>query len=116
MVAVDIDPEALAATRSNVGANGVDDRVTVAGATIDDAARRAPYDLILANVPVGVHEETATTAARLLSPSGAVWATGITQVQVDRVIGVHQEAGTGLTPFETIDLDGEWWLVVLAAG
>ena len=116
VVAVDLDPEAQAATRSNVEVNGVTDLVTLAGATITDAEPSAPFDLILANVPVGVHEETATTAGRLLSSTGAIWATGITVDQVDRVIAAHRHAGAGLVRAETVDLDGEWWLVVLAAG
>ncbi len=91
------------------------DRVTVAGATIADVGRAAPFDLILANVPVGVHESTAAIAGRLLSLSGEIWATGITEHQVDRVIAAYEQAGAGLVPIETIDLDGEWWLIVLAA-
>jgi ribosomal protein L11 methyltransferase len=114
IVAVDIDPEARTATQSNVEVNGMADRVTLAGATITDAEPAAPFDLILANVPVGVHEETATTAGRLLAPSGTIWATGIAGDQVDRVIAAHQRAGAGLVAMETVDLDGEWWLVVLA--
>ena len=115
VVSVDIDPEARAATRSNVDSNDVGDRVVVAGATIDDAEECGPFDLILANVPVGVHEETATTAGRLLAPKGQVWATGVTGDQVDRVIDAHEGAGMGLAPAESIDLDGEWWLIVLTA-
>jgi ribosomal protein L11 methyltransferase len=115
VVAVDIDPEARAATQSNAERNQVTDRVTLAGATITDAEPSAPFDLILANVPIGVHEETATTAGRMLSPAGAIWATGMTEDQVGRVIAAHQHAGAGLVAMETVDLDGEWWLVVLAA-
>jgi len=114
VVAVDTDPEARAATQSNVARNGVTDRVTLAGSTITDAEATAPFDLILANVPVGVHEETAATAGRLLSPTGAIWATGITREQVDRVVAAHERAAAGLVPVETVDLDGEWWLVTLA--
>ncbi len=114
VTAVDIEPAARAAAAANVDLNDVGDRVTVAGATIDDTAPAAPFDLILANVPVGVHESTAMTVDRLLSPSGEIWATGITEQQVDRVIAAHEQAGAGLGPIETIDLDGEWWLIVLA--
>lgn len=113
VVAVDVDTDARAVTRVNVRRNGVADRVTVAGRSIADADRDGPFDLILANVPVGVHEETASTTDRLLSPTGQIWATGVTAPQVDRVIAAHHRAGTGLVPVETIDLDGEWWLVVL---
>lgn len=114
VVAVDVDPEARAAAAANLELNGVGDRVTVMGSTIAAAERAGPFDLVLANVPVGVHEETALIGGRLLSPSGEVWATGITGQQVDRVVAAHQQAGTGLLPVETIDLDGEWWLLVLA--
>lgn len=113
VAAVDIDPDARSATRSNIQANGVSDRVAVMGSTIDEAEPAAPFDLVLANVPVGVHEATAPTAARLLSRSGQVWATGVTGSQVDRVIAAHEHGG-GLAPVETVDLDGEWCLVVLA--
>lgn len=68
----------------------------------------------MANVPLGVHEDTAATAGRMLSPAGAIWATGITEAQVDRVVAAHEQAGAELVPVETIDLDGEWCLVVLA--
>ena len=114
VMAVDIDPEARAAAEANVDLNGVGDRVTVSGAAIADGEGAAPFDLIVANVPVGVHESTGTTAGQLLSSSGEIWATGITEDQVDRVIAAHEQAGAGLVPIETTDLDGEWWLVVLA--
>ena len=114
VMAVDIDPEARAAAAANVERNGIGDRVTVAGATIADVERAAPFDLILANVPVGVHESTAAIAGGLLSRSGEIWATGITEHQVDRVIAAYEQARAGLVPIETIDLDGEWWLIVLA--
>ena len=113
VVAVDIDPEARAAAAANVDLNGVAHRVTVAGGTIADAESAAPFDLILANVPVGVHEDIAATVGRIVSPSGKVWATGITGDQIDRVVAAHDRAASGLAPVETVDLDGEWWLVVL---
>ncbi len=115
VVAVDIDPRAREAAASNVELNGVENRVSVAGGSITAAEPAAPFDLILANIPVGAHEETAATAGRLLSPSGEIWATGITENQIGRVVGAHEQAGAGLVPAETVDLDGEWWLVVLAA-
>ncbi len=112
VTAVDVAPEARSATRSNIDVNGVACRAMVAGATVADAAGRAPFDLILANVPIGAHEETAGRLGRVLAPGGQIWATGVTATQVDRLIRAHRKPPAGLIPTESVELDDGWWLVV----
>lgn len=49
VVAVDIDPAAVDATRENAAANGVDDRIVVAEGSIPPTSG-VPYDLVVANI------------------------------------------------------------------
>lgn len=84
VLAVDIDEQALAATRTNAAANGVADRVELAGAP--DAQR---YDVVVANVLAGPLVRLAPTLAAALRPGGVIGLSGILEQQVDEVIAAY---------------------------
>ncbi|MEZ5246372.1 MAG: 50S ribosomal protein L11 methyltransferase [Acidimicrobiales bacterium] len=59
VIAVDIDPAAIAATRANADRNRVADRVDVIAGSADLAV--APVDLVTVNVTIDIHERIAPT-------------------------------------------------------
>ena len=74
-IAVDIDPQALEATRLNAAANGVGDRVEVGPPGILDGA--PPADALLANILQGPLEALADALAALVRPGGALVLSGV---------------------------------------
>jgi ribosomal protein L11 methyltransferase len=77
-LAVDIDPQALLATRDNAERNGVAERLTVAA---PDLAYRAPADILLANILAEPLLELAPAFADRVVPGGRVVLSGILQSQ-----------------------------------
>lgn len=82
VLATDIDPSALQATRDNVRNNGL-------GPVIDmcfpDALDATPADLVLANILANPLQELAAELAGLLKPGGTLLLTGILAEQADAV-------------------------------
>ena len=109
VVAVDRDPEALAATRMNAERNGL-----LAGLEITDRAPQGPeqrFDLVLANLILGDLLETAPYLAGRLAPGGELVLSGLLQDQVEQV---RQSFGAlGLEP-KGQEAAGEWAALVLA--
>ena len=108
VVAVDLKPEAIAATRRNATLNGMDQRVdaTVAPlATIEGA-----FDVIVANVGRGPIVELAPHLIGLLAPGGWLAVSGISPPQCSLVAGF-------LRPLIDVEqcIAGEWAAVVVAA-
>ncbi len=86
--AVDIDPQALQATRSNAQRNAL------AGERLDILAAgrlpTAPVDLVLANILSGTLVDLCTTLARLTRAGGTVVLSGILGQQIDEVIDAYR--------------------------
>lgn len=82
VLAVDIDPQALIATRENAERNGVSGRLTV---TEPDLEERAQADILLANILAGPLIELAPRFARLVGPGGQIVLSGILHQQVAAV-------------------------------
>lgn len=81
-LAVDIDPQALTATRENALRNRVADRLTVQLAC---DATFAPADVVLANILAGPLEELAPTLAMLVLPGGRIVLSGLLHEQAPAV-------------------------------
>jgi len=108
VVAVDLKPEAVAATLRNATLNGMDQRVeaTVAPlATIDGA-----FDVIVANVGRAAIVELAPQLIRLLAPGGWLAVSGISPPQCSLVAGF-------LRPLVEVEqrASGEWAALVVGA-
>ncbi|MEE4185342.1 MAG: 50S ribosomal protein L11 methyltransferase [Gammaproteobacteria bacterium] len=86
--AVDIDPQALAATRANAENNGCGDKLRVAAA--GEVATDARYDVLVANILSGTLIELAPQLAGYLRPGAAVALTGILARQANLVIAAWQ--------------------------
>jgi ribosomal protein L11 methyltransferase len=81
-LAVDIDPQALLATRENAARNQVAERLTVTGA--GEASTR-PADMLLANILAEPLLELAPSFAERVAPGGCVVLSGILRSQAGPV-------------------------------
>lgn len=81
--AVDIDLQAVTATRQNAARNGVADRIQAA-TQLDESAQ--PFDVLVANILAGTLIDNAATICRMLRPGGLLALSGILAGQVDDVM------------------------------
>lgn len=105
--AVDIDPAAPAVTLANARANGVADRVEAS--TTPVAAVGDRYDVVLANIGLGVLTELAGALRAAVRPGGLLVLAGLLDAQVDGLLASSYPAATEL---ERSSLEG-WAAVVL---
>ena len=85
--AVDIDPQALLATRENAGRNGMAQRVD---ALFPEALDARPVDLLIANILANPLIELADTLASRVSLQGRIVLTGILAEQAGYVMTAYR--------------------------
>jgi ribosomal protein L11 methyltransferase len=85
--AVDIDPQALIATRENAARNGVLAGLTV---TADPALADAAADVLVANILAGPLAELAPRFAAAVRPGGEIALSGVLEDQVDVVTAAYR--------------------------
>jgi ribosomal protein L11 methyltransferase len=102
--ALDTDPVAVEATRSNARRNGVDHRLHARGGTLG-ADCEEPYPLVLANLVAAVLVELAAPLAAHAAPGGSLLASGVIAERGDEVVAALTHAGFGVA--ERLD-DGDW--------
>jgi ribosomal protein L11 methyltransferase len=103
-VAMDIDPQALIATRENAARNGVADRLR---ATDDPDCGGVPADVLVANILAGPLVELAPRLSALVRPGGRIALSGLLLEQVSAVTEAYR-------PWFDIDLAGareDWGLL-----
>jgi ribosomal protein L11 methyltransferase len=110
--AIDMDPDAVAATEDNARRNGVADRVRAAVAPIAGWAG-PPAPLVLANLLAAAHVTLAPTLAGLVTPAGSLIAGGLLAHEVPAVAGAFAAAGCWLV--ELVEHDG-WAALLLRRG
>jgi ribosomal protein L11 methyltransferase len=103
ILAVDDDPDAIAAATANAERNGVAARIEC---RLDDAAAldAAPVPLVLANLLAAAHLRLAARYCRLLAPGGTLLVGGILDGEADAIrdgLRAH-----GLVPAHTLSIDG----------
>jgi len=86
VVAMDIDPQALLATRENAARNGMVDRVQT---TAEPEGGGLGADVLVANILAGPLVELAPTLARLVRPGGQLALSGLLLDQVDVVAAAY---------------------------
>ena len=79
---MDIDPQALVATRSNAANNGVDLDLTVVGS---DAEIQGKFDVVIANILAGPLVELVESVTTRLSSGGKLALSGILSEQVEAI-------------------------------
>ncbi len=102
--ALDTDPLAVEATRSNAGRNGLAERVNVRSGTLAASPPRR-YVLVMANLVAAVLIELAPRLVAHLAPGGSLLASGIIQPRAEDVIQALTAAGMDVVA--RCD-DGEW--------
>lgn len=90
MWALDIDPQALTATRDNAQRNQVAERVDVLAEDVVPAPASA--DLVIANILAPVLVELAPRLVGALRPGGALLLSGLLQSQVAEVVAAFEPA------------------------
>lgn len=114
VLATDIDPDAVAVSRTNACANGLASLVrTIVGNGYDAPAVRAarPFDLIVANVLARPLVRLAGALARHLAPGGVAILSGFIDDDRTWVAAAHRAFGLG--PVQRLSLDG-WTTLVLS--
>jgi len=86
--AVDLDPQALLATRDNAARNGVSSRIDVQG--IEDSLR--PAYCVMANILAGPLIELAPTLTRACEPGGYLLLSGLLKTQAYAVKAAYSAA------------------------
>ncbi len=114
-VATDIDPVAAATARENVRANRLGPWI-VTGCAVGfrhPALRRAPVDLVCANILAGPLKRLAPGFARHLAPGGHAVLSGLLRGQAAGVEAVFR--GHGMRCVDRVRL-GDWVSLLLRAG
>ena len=102
VIAIDIDPQALLATRSNAERNEVSDMITTGlPRELDDDER---FDVVLANILAGPLVELAPIICQALRPGGILALSGILQEQATAV----REAYSAYCDMDEPVIEGDW--------
>lgn len=114
VLALDINPAAVAVARSNAQANGVSDAVAVTLGTLPkDKTWRRTFDLVVANITAQVIDELAEPLVRSLKPQGILIAGGIIEERLEEVSMRLQKEGARIIGVLS---DAEWRTIVAQAG
>jgi ribosomal protein L11 methyltransferase len=112
VLALDIDPVAVKAARSNIKTNHVDECVRVRRGTLSLRARREfrnSLDMVLANITARAISDFAAGFFRVLKPGGILITSGIHPEGLDEVLIKMAVVDFKL---EALDREGEWYAVV----
>ncbi len=101
---IDIDPQALEASRSNAGTNGVSERLSLREG---DEPEGGPFEVVVANILAGPLIQAAPALARQQVAGGAIAIAGVLREQADDIIDAF---GAHYTLAETADNDG--WVLL----
>jgi ribosomal protein L11 methyltransferase len=110
--AIDVDPDAVAATEENARRNAVADRVRASVAAVD-AWAGPPVPLVLANLLGATHLALAPTLTELTTSGGSLIAGGLLAEEVPAVAGAFVAAGCWLV--EVAEHEG-WGTLLLRRG
>jgi ribosomal protein L11 methyltransferase len=107
-LALDIEEQAVTATRSNVELNDAGSVVRAEHRSLD-ADRDGTFDLLLANIHATAVVQLAAEMARVARPGARLLAGGIIDPRLDEALTALQEAGWDV---ERVLAEGEWRTVV----
>jgi ribosomal protein L11 methyltransferase len=113
VLASDIDPVAVEITRENAAINGEAPWVRAVmadGLTQPAIARRAPFDLIVANILAGPLTRLAPTIAGALAPGGVLVLSGLLHWHANLVVAFYRPHGLIL---RAVRRDGAWSALIL---
>jgi len=113
IVATDIDPRAVCAARANARSNhvgGFVETLHATGLNAVELARRAPFDLVLANILLNPLQRLATSITSRLAPGATVVLSGLLPAHVNGAITAYRAQGLALG--QRILIDG-WVTLVM---
>ncbi len=105
LLAIDIDKQALQATRQNADANDVGEQIETALATTDSAI---DYELIMANILFQPLMQLADDFASMLQPGGKLVLSGILEEQIEPL----RLRYNALFEFESMKVQDGWAMLV----
>jgi len=111
VIAVDSDPDAVAAARDNIARNGLAGRISVSGRDLGEVD--GTFDLIAANITADVLLQLAPRLVERLSPGGALVLAGLLKGEQTREVRAACE-GRGLLCAGERN-EGEWASLLLIA-
>jgi ribosomal protein L11 methyltransferase len=105
VLATDIDPVAVRVAGANARLNGAREvRAIVAGGLGARAVRRrAPFDLIVANILAGPLQALAVPIRRVIAPGGVAVLSGLLPNQGARIVAAYRTAGLRLVRASVLD-------------
>lgn len=111
VLATDVDGEAARVARANAQLNGVGALITIVqadGIADPSVRRRAPFDLVFANILLGPLQRFAAPLTRRLAPGGRIVLSGLLAAQANAALSAYRP----LALERRLDLDG-WTTLVL---
>lgn len=87
-IGIDIDPQAILASKNNAEANGVADRLQLFLAK--DQPQNLTADVVVANILAGPLKELAPTISALVKPQGHLGLSGILSTQAQSVCDAYE--------------------------
>jgi ribosomal protein L11 methyltransferase len=112
----DNDAQAVDVARENAALNGVGDLcrfVHSAGLAAPELAKRAPYDLIVANILAGPLTELSDSFAAAVRPGGRVLLSGLLVEQAGHLLAVCGRRGFAFERRIDLETGGAWWRTLL---
>lgn len=104
-IGIDIDPQAILASRNNAEANGVADRLRLF--LSDDKPADLKADVVVANILSGPLKELYPVIGRLVKPNGILGLSGILETQAASVCEVYAQT----FKLEPVVANEEWCLI-----
>lgn len=105
IIATDLDRQSVRVAASNMRDNGVGARITAlcaAGLDAPELRRRAPFDLLIANILAGPLIHLSGSISRAVAPGGDLVLSGLLIPQAPSVIASYLSKGFQLTSHERI--------------
>ncbi|MCW9717182.1 50S ribosomal protein L11 methyltransferase [Avibacterium sp. 21-599] len=109
-IGIDIDPQAILASRNNAEQNGVSDRLQLFLAK--DAPADLQADVVVANILAGPLKELAPTITQLVKPQGLLGLSGILETQAQSVCQAYEHQFI----LEPVAIREEWCRITGKAG
>jgi len=109
VLAIDNDPQAVAASLANVAANSVSALVEVREGTLDDKGTSERFGIVVANISGLALERLSSTISASLNEGGRLIASGFLEDAVD---GLRDAFSDAEIVTERVDEDGVWRAII----